>query len=113
MRRHAARAMHRMWTWASAVGSINGTDPPGRKFRRMGETSCLAFPPGATYGHGWIEIGEETILGPYVSLTAGMAVNQDLGPDAIIRIGDRVRVGRGSHIVGHHSITIEDDVITG
>lgn len=92
---------------------MNGEDPAGRRFRRMGATSCLAFPPGAVYGERHIEIGEDTILGPYVSLCAGMAPDQDLGEEVIVRVGNRVRIGRGSHIVGHHSIVIEDDVITG
>lgn len=112
-RRLTAEALHRAWTWAGKVGSVNGTDPRGRRFRKMGDTSCLSFPTGAVFGEGYIEIGDECIFGPYVSLTAGMAPGQDLGDDAVIRVGDRVRIGRGSHIVAHHSITIEDDVISG
>jgi acetyltransferase-like isoleucine patch superfamily enzyme len=104
---------HGAWRWLTDVAAVNGDDPAGRRFRRMGKSSCIAFPPGAVYGEAYIEIGEQTIFGPYVTLTAGMAVDQDLGEDAIIRIGDRVRIGRGSHIVAHHSITIDDDVITG
>ncbi|MBO0831963.1 MAG: acyltransferase, partial [Actinobacteria bacterium] len=37
----------------------------------------------------------------------------DLGPEPVLRIGDRCVVGRGSHIVAHHSIDIGDDVFTG
>src|SRR4051794_1070876 len=113
VRKRVGRGLQRAWAWAANGAAINATDPAGRRFRRMGPTSCLAFPQGAIYNEEWIELGNDTILGPYVCLTAGMAPGQDLGPDAIIRIGDRVRIGRGSHIVGHHSISIEDDVITG
>lgn len=111
--RQLARALQRSWAWAARAGAVGADDPLARRFRRFGRSSCLSFPTGAVYGEAWIEIGEQTILGPYVSVSAGMAVGQDLGPAPIIQIGDRVRVGRGSHIVGHHSITIGDDVITG
>lgn len=113
LRLMAARTAHATWRWLCDVAAVNGEDPAGRRFRRMGSTSCLAFPPGAVYGQRYIEIGEDTIFGPYVSLCAGMAADQDLGSETIVRVGDRVRIGRGSHIVGHHSIVIEDDVITG
>ena len=31
----------------------------------------------------------------------------------VLRIGDRCVIGRGSHIVAHHSLVIGDDVFTG
>ena len=34
-------------------------------------------------------------------------------PEPVLRIGDRCVIGRGSHIVAHHSIVIGDDVYTG
>jgi len=48
-----------------------------------------------------------------VSLSAGMVPGQDLGPVPVLRIGDRCVIGRGSHIVAHHSLVIGDDVFTG
>ncbi len=42
-----------------------------------------------------------------------MVPGQDLGPVPVLRIGDRCVIGRGSHIVAHHSLIIEDDVFTG
>lgn len=113
LRRVAARSAYSAWRWLADSAAINGQDPAGRRFRRMGAGSCFAFPPGAVYGERYIEIGEESIFGPYVSLCAGMAADQDLGDEAIVQVGSRVRIGRGSHIVGHHSIVVEDDVITG
>ena len=35
------------------------------------------------------------------------------GPLPVLRIGDRCVIGRGSHIVAHHSLVIGDDVFTG
>ena len=53
------------------------------------------------------------MLGEQVSICAGMMPGHDLGPDSVLRIGDRCVIGRGSHIVAHHSIDIGDDVYTG
>jgi acetyltransferase-like isoleucine patch superfamily enzyme len=38
---------------------------------------------------------------------------QDLGPVPVLQIGDRCVIGRGSHVVAHHSLVIGDDVFTG
>ncbi len=48
-----------------------------------------------------------------VSLSAGMVPGQDLGPDRVLRIDDRCVIGRGSHVVAHHSLLIGDDVFIG
>lgn len=60
-----------------------------------------------------IAIGAGTLIAPYVSLSAGMFEGQDLGASPVVRIGDRCVVGRGSHIVGHVSIDVGDDVSMG
>jgi carbonic anhydrase/acetyltransferase-like protein (isoleucine patch superfamily) len=72
-----------------------------------------AFPPGSVFGQGSIAIGADTVIGAFVSLSAGMVPGQDLGPLPVLRIGDRCVIGRGSHIVAHQSLLIEDDVFTG
>jgi acetyltransferase-like isoleucine patch superfamily enzyme len=72
-----------------------------------------AFPPGAVFGERSIAIGDDTLIGPFVSLSAGMVPGQDLGPVPVLQIGDRCVIGRGSHIVAHHSLVIGDDVFTG
>jgi acetyltransferase-like isoleucine patch superfamily enzyme len=53
------------------------------------------------------------MIGPGVSLTAGMTPGQHMVTDPVVVIGDRTVIGRGSHIVGHLSIEIGDDVQTG
>ncbi len=53
------------------------------------------------------------MIGVGTTMSAGFAPGQSLGDDVIVRIGDRVVLGRGSHIVGHRSIDIGDDVYTG
>ena len=71
------------------------------------------FPPGAVFGEPWIEIGTDTVVGQHVTISAGIVPGQDLGDTALLRVGDRCVIGRGSHIVAHQRIDIGDDVFTG
>lgn len=106
--------VHRAWEWASLVGTVGPQDARGRRFRSMGASACIAFPPGAIFGERWITIGANTLIGPNVSLSAGMPIDW-IDPDRapIVEIGARCNIGRGSSIVGHDSIVIGDDVTTG
>jgi acetyltransferase-like isoleucine patch superfamily enzyme len=109
----SAALIHRTWSWISDVGAIGPDDARGRRFGRMGEASCIAFPSGSVFGEQWIHIGADTLIGPHVSLSAGMAPGQPMDTDPVVRIGDRCSIGRGSCIVGHHCIDIGNDVTTG
>ena len=73
----------------------------------------MAFPPGAVFGEHWITVGEDTVIGAQVTMSAGLVPGQDLGPEPVLRIGDRCVIGRGSHVVAHADLTIGDDVWTG
>ena len=53
------------------------------------------------------------MIGPGITLSAGMAPGQECITDPVVRIGDRCLIGRGSGIVGHLSIEIGNDVWTG
>jgi serine acetyltransferase len=112
-RRVAWRAVHRLWRAVQGAGAISPGTLGARKFAAFGAGSIIGFPTGALYGERWIEIGAETMIGAQVSLSAGMVPGQDLGEVPLLRIGDRCLIGRGSHIVAHHSIVIGDDVYTG
>ncbi|HEY1621102.1 MAG TPA: acyltransferase [Streptosporangiaceae bacterium] len=114
-RRRAARGglIRGVWRWAEQAGSITADSAEGRRFAAFGPGSLIAFPAGSIYGEPWIEIGDATMLGAQVTICAGMAPGHDLGPDPVLRVGDRCVIGRGSHIVAHHSIEIGDDVFTG
>ena len=112
-RRMAWRTVHRLWRAAQRAGAITADTPAGRAFAAFGAGSVIGFPTGALYGERSIEIGTGTMIGAQVSLSAGMVPGQDLGEAPLLRIGDRCLIGRGSHIVAHHSIMIGDDVYTG
>ncbi len=109
----ASAAVHWGQEWVADVGSIGPADARGRRFGAFGWGSCLVFPQGAIYNERYIEIGEGTIVGPRTCLTAGMAPGQEMASNPVVRIGDRCLIGRGSHVVGHWSIDIGDDIQTG
>jgi acetyltransferase-like isoleucine patch superfamily enzyme len=109
----AWQAVHRGWAAAQRAGAITADTPAGRRFAAFGPGSIAAFPPGSVFGERWIAIGDGTLIGAHVTLSAGMVPGQDLGPVPVLRIGDRCVIGRGSHIVAHQSLVIGDDVFTG
>jgi len=106
-------AVHRGWAAVQRAGVVTADTPSGRKFAAFGRGSMMAFPPGSVFGERFIEIGTGTLISASVTLSAGMVPGQDLGPAPVLRIGDRCVIGRGSHIVAHHCLLIEDDVFTG
>ncbi|WP_246060102.1 acyltransferase [Herbidospora galbida] len=107
------RLIHRMWAYIRRAGALTPLSPAGYRFRKLGDGVCIAFPVGAIFGEQWIEIGDHTLIGERVSISAGMGPGVDLGPDSLVRIGGSCSIGRGSHIVGHQSIDIGDHVFTG
>jgi acetyltransferase-like isoleucine patch superfamily enzyme len=109
----AWRAVHRCWRMAQQAGAITAGTPAGHRFAAFGPGSVISFPTAAIYGEAWIEIGDDTMIGAEVTLSAGMVPGHQLGNAAVLGIGNRCVIGRGSHIVAHHSIVIGDDVFTG
>lgn len=104
---------HRAWDRFQRAGTITADTPAGRRFAGFGPGSLVTFPAGSIFGEGSIVIGADTLVGAVVTLSAGLVPGQDLGPDPVLRIGDRCVIGRGSHIVAHASVEIADDVFTG
>lgn len=69
--------------------------------------------PNTIFNEEYISIGQNTLIGPEVSLSAGMVPGQKCLTNPVVKIGDRCLIGKGSGIVGHFSITIGNDVWTG
>ena len=113
VRRRAGAAVEAAWNRITELGAVGPGDRRAERFGAFGQGSLICFPRGATYNERWIRIGRDTIIGPYVSLSAGMAPGQEMVTDPVVSIGDRTMIGRGSHIVGHFSVTIGDDIQTG
>ncbi len=113
VRRAAAEGLRRAWEWAPFAAAVGPDHARARRFASFGEGSLLAFPTGTVYNERYVSVGAGTMIGPYVSLTAGMAPGQEMLTSPVVRIGHRCVIGRGSHVVGHWSIDIGDDVQTG
>ena len=113
--RHGAvfLAVHWSWRQLRRAGEITPKTPAARKFHRFGRGSLLAFPQGSVFGEGAVEIGEDTLVGEQVTITAGLVPEQDLTGFIVLKVGDRCVIGRGSHIVAHECVEIGDDVWTG
>lgn len=111
--RLAARLAHRRFEEWQFAAAITADTARGRRFKRFGRGSLVAFPWVSVYNEHFIEIGEDTMIGPYVALSAGMVPGQECLTSPVVRIGDRCLIGRGSGIVGHLAIDIGDDVWTG
>ncbi|MET9411343.1 acyltransferase [Streptomyces sp. NPDC002935] len=112
-RRLAQRVVHAGWAWVQRAGAVT-TERPGRfRFGAMGENTRLAFPLGTVFGEPWIHLGSYCIVAEQVTLTAGLMPDLDLGPDPILRIGDGVVLGRGSHVIADTTVTIGSDCYFG
>jgi len=113
LHRFSEWAARRVWAWLSLYGAIGPHTAQGRKFGSFGQRSIIMFPQTTIFGEKYIRIGTDTMIGSNVALSAGMMPGQECFSDPVVSIGDRVLIGRGSGIVGHLSIVIEDDVWTG
>lgn len=98
---------------AVEFGAIGPESPRGRRFGAFGANSVICFPPNAIVNEQYIRIGSGTMLGPGITLSAGMVPGQVCITDPVVSIGDRCLIGKGSGIVGHLEIVIGDDVWTG
>ncbi len=87
--------------------------PGPYRFRRIGPGTRLAYPQGTIFGERWIELGDCCIIGEQVTLTVGMMPGQEFGPDPVLRLGDGVVLGRGSHVIASRSVVFGDDVYCG
>jgi len=69
--------------------------------------------PTIVMGHGGGgKLGNELVEHLFLPAFRNPAL-ENLGDAAVLRVGDRCVIGRGSHIVAHQSIVIGDDVYTG
>ena len=105
--------MHGTWRLAQRAGAITAAHRGGHAFGGLGEGTRLAFPQGTIFGAPWIELGAHCIVGQEVTLTAGMMPDLDLGRETVLRLGNGVVLGRGSHVIADAPASIGDDVFCG
>lgn len=103
------------WGWEAAadVGSIGPGSPRASRFGSFGADTVICFPYAPQINEKHLHLGERTMIGPFVTLSAGWGPGHPNLPDEVVRIGDRCLIGRGSSVIGHESIVIGDDVWTG
>ncbi|MET0663654.1 MAG: acyltransferase [Ilumatobacteraceae bacterium] len=112
-KRAAGEVVQASWAAAIELGAIGPHSRRARRFGRFGDGSVICFPPNALFNEQYISIGDDTMFGPQITLSAGMVPGQEMVSDVVITVGDRCLFGKGSGIVGHLEIVIGDDVWTG
>lgn len=103
----------RAWDVMSRHGAIHPGSARASRFASFGEGSLIMWPTTTIFNESYIHIGEGTLIGRDVALSAGMVPGQQCLTETVVHIGDRCLIGRGSGIVGHLSIHIGNDVWTG
>ena len=108
-RRRTSALVHRGWARLRSAGAIAPGTDAADGFGAFGRDSLIAFPTATLFGESSIHIGAATLVGPWVTLSAGYPAQTDPPPRALV-IGDRCVIGMRSGIVAHESIEIGDDV---
>ena len=116
--RHAGRNVGGVivrWGWErmQRYGAIGPMSKKGRGFGAFGVGSVICFPYETIVNEHAFTIGEQTLINTGAVLSCGWGPGHPGLPPDMLRIGDRCLIGRGSSIVAHQSIVIEDDVWTG
>jgi acetyltransferase-like isoleucine patch superfamily enzyme len=95
------------------VATVGPDDPYAREFHYFGTGAALMAPQGVVYNERYLSIGDGTLIGPNVCLTAGISGDQVMLVTPTVTIGKKCIIGRGSHIIGHWSIVLGDEIQTG
>ena len=106
-------AVRRGWERVQLWGAVGAHSRRAQRFGSFGHGSFLAFPWNTVYGERYMRIGADTYIGPGVTLSVGIASDQTMMSESVLRIGDRCLINKGTAIVSHWSIDIGDDVWTG
>ncbi len=112
-RRTLGAGVRRWRRYLNDVAVVGPDDDYAGEFFYFGRGSALMAPQGVIYNERYLSIGDGTLVGPNVCLSAGINGDQTMLATPTVRIGSRCVIGRGSHIVGHWSIELGDDIQTG
>ncbi len=112
-RRWLGATVRRTRRYLDEVATVGPDDEYARRFHHFGRGAALIAPQGVIYNERYLSIGEGAMIGPGVCLTAGIGPDQQMLTTPVVRIGRRCVIGRGSHIIGHWSIELGDEIQTG
>jgi serine acetyltransferase len=117
LRRHTRRllgeAVRALRAYANDVAIVGPHDRYAHAFHYFGSGAALMAPQGVIYNERYLSIGDGTLVGPNVCLTAGINGDQTMLTTPVVSIGQRCVIGRGSHIIGHWRIELGDEIQTG
>ena len=99
--------------YATEIATVGPTDQYARSFHFFGRGAALLYPQGIIYNERYLSIGEDTLIGPNVCLTAGIGPDQAMLTCPVVTVGRGCIIGRGSHLIGHWSIVLGDEIQTG
>jgi acetyltransferase-like isoleucine patch superfamily enzyme len=105
-----ADLLTRAWRWAERRGSVTCDTRTGRRFGAFGPGSWLAWPPGDLVGPEHVSIGRNVFVGAHVLLAVGMPGEVLERSGAVLTIGDRTTIGRGSKLNARVGIHLDHDV---
>jgi serine acetyltransferase len=104
----------RSWRrYLNEVATVGPDDDYAQQFHYFGRHAALMAPLGVIYNERYLSIGDETLIGPNVCLTAGINGEQSMLATPTVSIGRKCVIGRGSHLIGHWSIELGDEIQTG
>ncbi len=112
-RRRLGALIRRTRAYANEVATVGPDEDYARQFYYFGTRAALLAPQGVIYNERYLSIGDETLIGPNVCLTAGVGPDQEMLSAPVVSIGRRCVIGRGSHLIGHWSIHLGDEIQTG
>jgi serine acetyltransferase len=112
-RRYLGARIRQWRRFANEVATVGPADDYAKSFHYFGRAAALMAPQGVIYNERYLSIGDETLIGPNVCLTAGINGEQEMLATPTVSIGRRCVIGRGSHIIGHWSIELGDEIQTG
>ncbi len=99
--------------YTNELATVAPHDAYARGFHYFGVGAGLMAPQGIIYNERYLSIGDGTLVGPNVCLTAGINGDQEMLHSPVVTIGNKCVIGRGSHIIGHWSIILGDEIQTG
>lgn len=99
--------------YLNEVAIVGPSDDYAGEFYYFGQRAALMAPQGVIYNERYLSIGDDTLIGPNVCLTAGISGDQTMLATPTVTVGRHCVIGRGSHIIGHWSIELGDEIQTG
>lgn len=112
-RRLLGHGVRRLRSYLNEVAIVGPHDAYAKQFHYFGSGAALMAPQGVIYNERYLSLGDETLIGPNVCLTAGISADQVMLSSPVVSIGRKCVIGRGSHIIGHWRIELGDEIQTG